>query len=137
MEETKENVTRSDKLLKGLVLDISLKFEINATSLTKLTRSQILFSSDKKTRKTNRIDRTIYPKNDQPMHRQQKAYAFLDDKIVAKMIFLVDERFHQWLCFVDDVQYISDRNTHQMNVLRSSFKDMLFNRFSYTLPPNI
>eukprot|EP00957_Ditylum_brightwellii_P059498 4517351-Ditylum_brightwellii.AAC.1 len=43
---TQEGIFRQDTLYEGMVLDYSTKFEMSATSLSKLTKTQVLFPTD-------------------------------------------------------------------------------------------
>jgi hypothetical protein len=148
------DIIRFDTLQEGIILDYSTKHEMSASSLAKLTKTQVLFPQDidssiERLRALESLVRLFFGKisiaqqgltrfvnlcidNKQLLRTRQ----FLDEMFISKLHFTVDDRLNQWLkqcCRANDVL-----ETNMLLVDFSSiFYDVQLNKFHCYLPPNI
>ena len=151
---SEDSIFRSDTLHDGMILDYATKFEMSEASISKLTKTQVLFPVD--------IDELIHrlrgiqilasfffkingflsqglkkvvnfvTDNKQMM----KTRIFLDPKFITKFLCSIDERIYLWL--KDCSLHSSVVNTNLALIdFTSLLNDVNFNRFVYNLPPSI
>lgn len=149
-----EGIMRTDTLHEGMVLDFATKFDMSAASLSKLTKTQVLFPTDieemthrfrglqalasfffkSKGYMSQGVKQIVNFCLDNKM--MLKARLHLDPSFIAKMMCSVDERIYQWLrqCSVHDMVIDTDVNLMDF---RQLLMDIRLNRFVYFLPPSI
>ena len=151
---TSEGLLRNDTLQEGMVLDFATKFEVSAASLSKLTKTQVLFPVDVD-ELTHRIRglhalTTFFFKSNGFLsqgikqvknfcldHREiLKTKIYLDSKFIAKFLCAVDERVYWWLKQCSTHQSVMDTDLSLINY-STLIQDVKFNRFTYALPPTI
>ena len=149
-----EGIMRTDTLHDGMVLDFSTKFDMSASSLSKLTKTQVLFPKDVE-EMTHRFRglQTLAafffkPKGYMSQGLRQvvnfcldnrmllRARIHMDDSFIAKMMCAVDERVYQWLRQCSIYSMVLDTETLLMD-FQSFLMDIRLNRFVYILPPSI
>ena len=149
---TTEGIIRSDTLQEGMVLDFATKFEMSAISLSKLTKTQVLFPKDVE-EMTHRIRglhllATFFFKKHGFMSQGLKQVAnfcldnrsllktkiYLDKEFIAKFLCAVDEQIYSWLKQCSVTQAVTDTDLNLMNY-SSLIQDVKLNRFMYILPP--
>ena len=147
-----EGIFRKDTLHEGMILDHATKFEMSASSLSKLTKTQVAYPIDAE-EMVHRIKAlhtlaTFFFKRSGYMSQglQQlvnfctsnkmllKTRIHLDNHFIAKLICAVDERIYMWLKQCSTCATVVDTDTSLMD-LSSLIQDIQFNRFNYLLPP--
>ena len=149
-----EGVMRTDTLHDGMVLELSTKFDMSAASLSKLTKTQILFPTDieemtHRFKGLKALAAFFFRKNGYMCQglRQVanfcmdnrmllKARIHLDPSFIAKMMCAVDERIYLWLKQCSVYTMVLDTETTFMN-FTTLLMDIRLNRFVYILPPSI
>ena len=149
-----EGVLRTDTLYEGMVLDYATKHDMSATSLHKLTKTQVLFPSTIETAleriqaiqilasyffgRRSFISQGLTKLVNSCLDNKQllRTKLYMDGQFIAKLIYAVDDRIYQWLrqCSTADAVTDTDLELIDFKVL---FKDILLSRFDITLPPNI
>ena len=151
---TSEGLFRNDTLQEGMVLDFATKFEMSSISLSKLTKTPVIFPHDVK-ELTHRIRAlqllaAFFFKKQGLLsqglkqvvnfcldHRSLiKTKIYLDRQFIAKIICAVDERVYLWLRQCSTQQAVTDTDLSLINFL-SLIQDIHLNRFAYILPPTI
>ena len=149
-----EGILRSDTLHEGMILDYATKFDISSSSLSKLTKSQVLFPQDVE-ELTHRI-RAIYAlatfffkkngflsqglkrvKNfclDNKMMLRTRIY--LDNQLIAKFLCAIDDRIYQQLKQCSSKEVVTDTDLSLIE-FSSLLSDVQCNRFTYFLPPSV
>ena len=151
---TSEGIIRSDTLQDGMVLDFATKFEMSAISLSKLTKTQVLFPKDveeltHRMRGIQRLAAFFFKKHgfmSQGLkkivnfcldnRRLLKTKIYMDPRFIAKFMCAVDERIYLWLKDYSICQAVTDTNLSLMNYATIT-QDIILNRFIYHLPPTI
>ena len=151
---TSEGLLRNDTLQEGMVLDFATKFDMSAASLSKLTKTQVLFPIDVE-ELTHRI-KGLYALSNfffKPQgflsqglkqvvnfcldHREiLKTKIYLDTQFIAKFMCAIDERVYMWLKQCSVNQSVIDTDLSLLNY-STLIQDVKFNRFTYSLPPTI
>ena len=151
---TSEGIFRSDTLHDGMVLDFSTKFDMSASSLHKLTKTQVLFPCDieetiHRLKALHVLARFFFKKSGYMSQGLKKLVNFcvdnkmllrtrlyIDSKFIAKFICAVDERIYLWLkqCSIYAIVTDTDLSLMDFNPL---VQDIQLNRFNYFLPPSI
>ena len=149
-----EDFLRSDTLHEGMVLDYSTKFDMSETSLSKLTKSQVLFPSDvedlaHRMRGIHALSSFFFKPTgfltqglkklvnfclDNKM--LLKTRVFMDSRFIAKFICAVDERMYLWLKSCSTNNSVLSTN-YELVEFSSLINDIQLNRFMYILPPSV
>ena len=151
---TSEGVLRNDTLQEGMVLDFATKFEMSTVSLSKLTKTQVVFPLDveeltHRIRGLHSLSNFFFKKHSflsQGIkqlvnfcldHRSiLKTKIYLDTEFIAKFLCAVDERVYMWLKQCSIHQTVTDTDLSLVNY-SSLIQDVKLNRFNYALPPTI
>ena len=151
---TSSDIIRADTLHEGIVLDYSTKYEMNSSSLAKLTKTQILFPVDvestiERLKAFHALVKLFLGKLSYPQQglrrlvnlcsdnrRLLRTRQYLDDMFIPKFLFSVDDRLNQWLHQCCTADSIMDTNLELTN-FSSIFNDIQMNKFVCHLPPNI
>ena len=149
-----EGVLRTDTLYEGMVLDYSTKHDMSATSLAKLTRTQVMFPSSIETAieriqalqtlsnyffgRRSFVSQGLTKMVNLCLDNKQllRTKLYLDSQFIAKLIFAVDDRTYQWLRQCSTAEAVTDTDLDLID-FQTLFKDILLNRFDINLPPNI
>ena len=147
-------LTRPDLLHEGLVLDYSTKYEMSKSSLDKLTKTQVLFPKDiegmlERIKALQAFSALFFGDISYLGQGLKKlinlcdsnkdvirSKLFLDEKFIAKFLFMVDDRVYQWLKQCCRVESVSETNLQLMDFAQLFF-DIQSNRFFCSLPSNI
>ena len=149
-----ESFIRTDTLSEGMILDYATKFDMSETSLTKLTKTQVVFPTDVEElthrlrgfhalacfffKKTGFISQGLKKLINFCLDNKAvlRTRVFLDDKFIDKFICAVDNRIYQWLrqCSMKDTVIDTDFSLVEFSSLIS---DVQLNRFHYLLPPSV
>lgn len=149
-----EGIMRTDTLYEGMVLDYSTKHDMSASSLEKLTKTQVLFPTDiektverlqaiqvlstyffgRRSFISQGLTKLVNSCLDNKQLLRTKLY--MDRQFIAKLIYAVDDRIYQWLRQCSSVDAVTDTDLDLVN-FTTLFKDILLSRFDITLPPNI
>lgn len=151
---TTEGVLRQDTLQEGMVLDYATKFDMSSTSLSKLTKTQVLYPNDVEGL-TDRIKglqllATFFFHRHGYMSQGLKKMVnfcldyktllrtriYLDESFITKVICAIDERVYHWLKQCSTHDMVCDTDLSLVN-FETLIQDIKFNRFMYTLPPSI
>ena len=151
---TSEGIIRSDTLQEGMVLDFATKFDMSAISLSKLTKTQVLFPKDVEElthrirglhilasfffKKTGFMSQGIKQMVNFCLDNRSllKTKIYLDNEFIAKFMCAIDERVYLWLKQCSIVKSVVDTDLTLMNY-SSIIQDIKLNRFVYILPPTI
>ena len=149
-----EGIMRTDTLYEGMVLDYSTKHDMSATSLAKLTKTQVLFPSNIETTverlqaiqvlstyffgRRSFISQGLIKLVNSCLDNKQllRTRLFLDRQFIAKFIYAVDDRIYQWLRQCSSAEAVTDTDLELVD-FTILFKDILLSRFDISLPPNI
>ena len=151
---TSEGIMKNDTLHEGMVLDYATKFEMSSASLSKLTKTQVLYPSDidemtHRLRGLHRLATFFFKRHgflsqglkkvvnfclDNRMLLRTRIY--LDGAFIAKFICAIDDRIYQWLKQCSIHQMVTDTDMTLVD-FTSMLLDIQLNRFVYTLPPSI
>ena len=149
-----EGVLRLDTLHEGMILDYSTRFDISSSSLSKLTKTQVLFPSDidelvHRVRAFQVLAAFFFKKNgflSQGLKRVVnfcmdnkmllKTRMYMDKSFIAKFICAIDDRVNQWLKQCSLKTSITDTDLSLIE-FSSLISDVQFNRFAYFLPPSV
>ena len=149
-----EGLMRSDTLQDGMVLDYATKFDMSAASLSKLTKTQVLYPSNvedmtQRILAFQRLAAFFFKKHGFMSQGLKKVANFcldnrtllrtriyLDKGFIAKVMCAIDDRVYQWLkqCSVNEMVIDTDVTLVDFSPL---LQDIQLNRFQYTLPPSI
>ena len=149
-----EGIMRTDTLYEGMVLDYSTKHDMSATSLAKLTKTQVLFPSNIEATVerlqaiqvlatyffgchsfiSQGLIKLVNSCLDNKQMLRMKLY--MDRQFIAKVIYAVDDRIYQWLCQCSSAEAVTDTDLELVD-FSTLFKDIMLNRFDISLPPNI
>ena len=149
-----EGILRSDTLHEGMVLDYATKFEISSASLSKLTKTQVLFPTNveeltHRIRGIHSLAVFFFRKHTFLSLGLKKVVNFcldnrtllrtriyLDIEFIAKFLVAIDDRIYQWLkqCSTTTVVTETDLTLVDFSTMIS---DIQLNRFVYALPPSI
>ena len=151
---TSEGIICSDTLQEGMVLDFATKFDMSAISLSKLTKTQVLFPKDVEElthrirglhilasfffKKTGFMSQGIKQMVNFCLDNRSllKTKIYLDNEFIAKFMCAIDERVYLWLKQCSIVKSVVDTDLTLMNY-SSIIQDIKLNRFVYILPPTI
>ena len=149
---TSEGIIRNDTLQEGMVLDFATKFDMSEISLSKLTKTQVLFPKDveeltHRIRGIQTLASFFFKKHgfmSQGLkqvvnfcldnRRLLKTKIFLDHEFIAKFLCSVDERIYMWLKQCSISKSVMDTDLTLINY-SSLLQDITLNRFTYNLPP--
>ena len=149
-----EGVLRTDTLYEGMVLDYSTKHDMSATSLEKLTKTQVMFPSNiestveriqaiqvlstyffgRRSFISQGLTKFVNSCLDNKQLLRTKLY--MDSQFIAKLIYAVDDRIYQWLRQCSTADTVTD-TALELTDFNTIFKDILLSRFDILLPPNI
>jgi hypothetical protein len=147
-----EGIFRKDTLHEGMILDHATKFEMSASSLSRLTKTTVAYPFDAEETlhrlKALHILATFFFKRSGYMSQglQQlvnfcssnktltKTRIHIYNQFIAKLICAVDERIYMWLKQCSYSATVIDTDTSLMD-LSSLIQDIQLNRFNYHLPP--
>ena len=149
-----EGFMRSDTLHEGMVLDYATKFDMSAASLSKLTKTQVLFPVDleeltHRIRGLQLLAAFFFKRNGYMSQGLKQVVNYcldnrttlrtrihLDKTFIAKFVCAIDERIYSWLrqCSIKQMVTETDISLMDFNYM---LQDINFNRFYYTLPPNV
>jgi hypothetical protein len=147
-----EGIFRTDTLHEGMVLDYATKFDMSATSLTKLTKTQVAFPANieeftHRLRALLMLVQFFFKSRGYMSQGLTKFVNFccsnrmllrtrmhLDSKFIAKIICAVDERIYLWLKQCSAVTSVVDTDLSLMDFTQA-IQDIQLNRFNYILPP--
>jgi hypothetical protein len=148
---TSEDCIRNDTLHKGMVLDLSTKFEMSSDSLDKLTKTNVAYPSTiEGLIECLRVIRelSIFFFNELSYASQGLtsltlkfmdnkpllwARAMVDEEFISKVICCVDDRLYQWLKQCARSTYAKQTTTELTN-FEDIFLRILTNEFYYSLP---
>ena len=149
-----EGVIRTDTLYEGMVLDYSTKHDMSATSLEKLTKTQVMFPTTIETAverlqalqvlsayffgRRSFISQGLIKLVNSCLDNRQllRTKLFMDRQFIAKLIYAIDDRIYQWLRQCSTVDAVTDTDL-ELVAFGNLFKDIILSRFDITLPPNI
>ena len=149
-----EGVLRTDTLHDGMVLDFSTKFDMSAASLSKLTKTQVLFPTDIEEmthcfrglkvlapfffREVGYMSQGLRQVVNFCLDNRMllRARFHMDPSFIAKIMCAVDERIYHWLKQCSIYTMVLDTETYLMD-FTSLLMDIRLNRFVYILPPSI
>ena len=149
-----EGVIRTDTLYEGMVLDYSTKHDMSATSLEKLTKTQVMFPTTIETAverlqalqvlsayffgRRSFISQGLIKLVNSCLDNRQllRTKLYMDKKFIAKFIYAFDDRIYQWLRQCSTVDAVTDTDL-ELVAFGNLFKDIILSRFDITLPPNI
>ncbi len=149
-----KDIMNNDTLYEGIVLDYSIKHEINDESLSKLTKTKVLYPTDIEAM-IQRLDALtaltelffgdtslIYKGLDELLYACRKNKTLLrrklclDEMFIPKFLYSVDDRVNQWL-----LQCSQSDNVEETSMELVQFSSLIvklqLNEFSCFLPPNI
>ena len=149
-----EGILRTDTLYEGMVLDYSTRHDMSATSLDKLTKTQVRFPSNIESAIeriqaiqilstyffglrsfiSQGLTKLVNSCLDNKQLLRTKLY--MDSQFIAKLIYSVDDRIYQWLRQCSTADAVTD-TALELTDFNSIFKDILLSRFDVFLPPNI
>ena len=149
-----EGILRTDTLYEGMVLDYSTKHDMSATSLAKLTRTQVMYPSNieaaieriqaiqvlatyffgRRSFISQGLTKMVNSCIDNKQLLRTKLY--LDGQFIVKLIYAVDDRIYQWLRQCSTAEAVTDTDLDLID-FQTLFKDILLSRFDINLPPNI
>ena len=149
-----KDIMGNDTLYEGIVLDYSTKYEINEESLSKLTKTQVIYPVDIEST-IHRLDALaalcelffgdgswIHKGLDELVYlcKQNKTLLkkklALDDMFIPKLLYSVDDRVNQWLsqcCREDTVE----NTTLELVSFSNIIYKLQLNEFVCNLPANI
>ena len=151
---TSEGILRTDTLYEGMVLDYSTRHDMSAASLSKLTKTQVMFPSSieatveriqaihilseyffgRRSFISQGLIRLVNLSLDNKQLLRTKLY--MDEQFIAKFIYAVDDRIYQWLRQCSSAEAVTDTDLDLVD-FTTLFKDILLSRFDIKLPPNI
>ena len=149
-----ESFIRSDTLHEGMILDYATKFDMSETSLTKLTKTQVVFPLDIEElthrirgfyvlsccffKKTGFISQGLKKLVNFCMDNKTvlRTRVYMDEKFIAKFICAIDDRIHQWLRQCSLSNSVTDTDISLVE-FSSLISDVQLNRFQYILPPSV
>ena len=149
-----KDIMNNDTLYEGIVLDYSIKHEITNESLSKLTKTKVLYPTDIEAM-IQRLDALtalaelffgdtslIYKGLDELIYACRKNKTLLrrklclDDMFIPKFLYSVDDRVNQWL-----IQCSQSDNVEETSMELVQFSNLIvklqLNEFSCFLPVNI
>jgi hypothetical protein len=151
---TTEGILRNDTLQDALALDLATKFEMSASSITKLTKTQVLFPSNVHDMKERFSalqliatfffgEVTVLPQSLTALTNWcednislLKTRLLLDSSFLTKFMMCIDDRIYQWLKQCCKASSIVDTDLDLLN-LKLVCSDIQTNRFFYMLPKSI
>ena len=137
-----------------MVLDYATRFDMSATSLTKLTKTHVVFPVDveemiHRLRALHVLAKFFFKRSGYMSQGLQKLINFcasnkmliktcihLDSRFIAKLICTVDERIYIWLKQCSIQSTVIDTDLSLMDFSPMS-QDIQLNRFNYILPPRV
>ena len=149
-----EGVLRTDTLYDGMVLDYATRHDMSSASLTKLTKTQVLFPSTVETAieriqaiqvlssyffgRRSFISQGLTKLVNSCLDNKQllRTKLFMDSQFIAKLIFAIDDRIYQWLRQCSNADAVTDTDLELID-FKVLFTDILLSRFDISLPPNI
>ena len=151
---TSEGILRTDTLHEGMVLDYSTRHDMSAASLTKLTKTQVMFPSSieatvervqalqvladyffgRRSYISQGLTKLVNSCLDNKQLLRTKLY--MDAQFIAKFIYAIDDRVYQWLRQCSTAEAVTDTDLELID-FSILFKDILLSRFDLILPPNI
>ena len=149
-----EGIMRTDTLYEGMVLDYSTKHDMSATSLAKLTKTQVLFPSNIEATverlqaiqvlstyffgRRSFISQGLIKLVNSCLDNKQmlRTKLYMDRQFIAKLIYAVDDRIYQWLRQCSSAEAVTDTDLELVD-FATLFKDIMLSRFDISLPPNI
>jgi hypothetical protein len=147
-----EGIFRSDTLYEGMILDYATRFDMSEASLSKLTKTQVVFPKDveeltHRLKALHLLASFFFKKSGYMSQGLKKLLNFcasnrtliktrihLDSKFIAKLICAVDERIYIWLKQCSIESSVEDTDVSLMNFAQLT-QDIQLNRFNYLLPP--
>ena len=147
-----EGIFKSDTLHEGMILDYATRFDMSEASLSKLTKTQVVFPKDVEELihriKALHILAAFFFKKSGYMSQGLKnllnfcssnrtlikTRIHLDSKFIAKLICAVDERIYMWLKQCSIESSVEDTDLSLMDFSHLT-QDIQLNRFNYLLPP--
>ena len=144
----------NDSIHEGILLDFSTKHEISKSSLTKLTKTQVMYPSSielmiERLQAVLAITNLFFTENSYlskglnhllTMCISNKTLLrtklFLDKLFIAKFIFLVDDRINKWLSECGRVKTV-DETSIELVDFATIIIDIKLNRFFCDLPHSI
>ena len=151
---TLEDYCRTDALYRGMVLDLSTKHKMDATSLNKLTKMHVKFPDDA----DGVIERfcvltALYQllfgrwslpalglkglvNSCQDSKRVLRGSIHQDRDFIPKIMYAVNQRLYTWLSQCSNVSTV-EQTTIKLLDYPSLFKDVMMQRFQYNLPASV
>jgi hypothetical protein len=147
-----EGIFRSDTLHEGMILDYATRFDMSEASLSKLTKTQVVFPKDveeliHRLKALHLLAAFFFKKSGYMSQGLKSLLNFctsnrtllktrihLDSKFTAKMICAIDERIYLWLKECSKESSVEDTDLSLMNFTQLT-QDIQLNRFNYLLPP--
>ena len=151
---SEDSIFRSDTLHDRMILDYATKFEMSEASISKLTKTQVLFPSDieeliHRLRGIQALASFFFKPNgflSQGLKKvanfvadnkqMMKTRIYLDAKFIPNFLCAIDERIYQWLKECSVKSSVVDTNIAFID-FTPLISDVTFNRFIYHLPPSI
>ena len=151
---TTEGILRNDTLQDALALDLATKFEMSASSITKLTKTQVLFPSNvhDMTERFSALkliasfffgEVSVLPQSLTALSNWcednislLKTRLMLDPSFLTKFMMSIDDRIYQWLKQCCKATSIVNTDLELLN-LKVVCSDIQTNRFAYMLPKSI
>ena len=152
---TCKDIIFNDTIHEGILLDFSTKHEITKNSLTKLTKTQVMYPNSMElmlerinaiaafaelffTDKTYLIEglnylRTICTKSNRTLLRIK---LYLDKMFIAKFLFSIDDRINKWLGECGRVSTVEQTSLELVGFI-SIITDLKLNRYYCDLPNSI
>ena len=151
---TSEGIMRGDTLQEGMVLDYATKFDMTEASLSKLTKTQVLYPTTveelcHRIKAFQCLASFFFKKHgylSQGLLRVVRfceenrmlirTRIFIDRTFIAKFMCAIDDRVYQWLkqCSTNEMVTDTDMTLVEFSPL---LQDVQLNRFNYALPPSV
>ena len=151
---TSEGIMRGDTLQEGMVLDYATKFDMTAASLSKLTKTQVLYPTTvedltHRMKAFQCLASFFFKRHGYLSQGLLKVVKFcvanrmlirtriyIDKAFIAKFMCAIDDRVYQWLkqCSTHEMVTDTDITLVEFSPL---LQDIQLNRFQYVLPPSI
>ena len=137
-----------------MVLDYSTKHDMSASSLAKLTKTQVMFPTSIETAveriqaikilatyffgHRSFINQGLTKLVNKCLDNKQllRTKLYMDGQFIAKLIYAIDDRIYQWLKQCSTADAVTDTDLDLID-FTTLFRDILLSRFDIRLPPNI
>ena len=151
---TTEDIMTSDTLYQSLVLDYSTRFEINESTLEKLTKTQVRFPKNidetiERFRALQVLCKLLFGRVSLPaqgLHglvvkcqdnkRLLRTHHSMEEEFIPKLMCSVDHRLYQWLRQCSLCSTVQATTVTLLD-FAGLFEDIMMHRFHYILPLSV